>query len=65
MKEAFRRFLHREQTAGAEALLDYLNMLADPDELTEDELAGIRQAKAEMERGEYVTLAELRRELGL
>lgn len=49
----------------AEQLLDYLNMLADPDELTEDELAEVMEAERRMKQGEFVTLAELRAKYNL
>lgn len=65
VKEAIHQLVDALSDEEAEALLDYLNMLADPDELTEEELVRVRQAKAEMDRGEYVTLEELRQELQL
>ena len=48
----------------AEELLDYLNMRADPDTLTPEELARVEAADAEIARGEYVTLEDTRRRLG-
>ncbi len=47
----------------AEELLDYLNMRADPDTLTPEELARVEAADAEIARGEYVTLDEILRRL--
>ena len=46
-------------------LLDYLNLLSDPDELTPEEEAQVRQAMAELERGETIDGETLRRELGI
>jgi len=48
----------------AEELLDYLNLRADPDTLTPEELARVQAADAEIARGEYVTLEEILRRLG-
>lgn len=45
----------------AEDLLDYLNMRADPDSLTEEELARVASGRAEIANGEYVTLEEIQR----
>jgi len=47
-----------------EDLVDYLNMRADPGTLTQEELADVRKAEAQMARGEYVTLEELRAKYG-
>jgi hypothetical protein len=49
----------------AEELLDYLNLLADPDTLTDDELAKVVEAKAAIERGEFLTLRGLRAKYGV
>lgn len=46
-------------------LLDYLNMLADPDDLTEEELHEVEAADARIDAGEYVTREELREKYGL
>ena len=51
--------------AQAEDLLDYLNMLADPDELTPEEVEAVRQAMGEFERGETIPGEQLERELGI
>lgn len=48
----------------AEDLLDYLNMRADPDVLSGEELAEVEDGLREIARGDFVTLAELKRELG-
>ena len=52
-------------TEEAERLLDYLNMLADPDELTPEEEEAVRIAMAEYEAGESISGDDLKRELGL
>ena len=45
-------------------LLDYVNNLTDPDTLTDDEMAELLVIEAEMEAGEYVTLAEFKEKYG-
>ena len=49
----------------AQDLLDYLNMLADPDELTPDEEAAVRKAMAELERGQTVSGDALKQKYGI
>lgn len=44
--------------AEAERLLDYINNLNDPDELTDEELAELAGIETEMGSGAYVTLKE-------
>jgi hypothetical protein len=51
--------------AEAEELLDYRNLLADPDTLIEDELAKVVEAEAAIVRGEFLTLRELRAKYGV
>lgn len=46
-------------------LLDYLNLVADPDELTEEELREVEAADARIDAGDYVTLEQLREKHGL
>ena len=46
-------------------MLDYINMLLDPDELTEEEEAAFERARGELERGETISHEDLKRELGL
>jgi hypothetical protein len=43
-----------------EFFLDYLNMRLDPDELTPEEEERIRQSREEIERGDFVTLEQLK-----
>ena len=45
-------------------LLDYVNNLLDPDELTEDEFAEVLQVKADVDKGHYITLRELNERYG-
>ncbi|MHB8574822.1 MAG: hypothetical protein ACYDCQ_05765 [Dehalococcoidia bacterium] len=49
----------------AERLLDDLNLRADPDTLTPEELAQTQGTATEMQRGTYVTLDALERDIGL
>ncbi|MPZ22092.1 MAG: hypothetical protein GEU28_00770 [Dehalococcoidia bacterium] len=64
-KDAIRRIIDGMSNEEAERLLDYLNMLADPHELSEDERARVEAAEERMGRGEYSTLRELQGELGV
>ena len=45
-------------------LIDILNNWHDPDELTEEELAAVREGEEAIARGDYVTFEELTAELG-
>lgn len=63
-KQALREIVESLTEEEAEQLLDYLNMLADPDELTEEELAEVVEIERRMKGGEYVTLAELHAKYG-
>jgi len=47
----------------AEDLLDFLELQADPGDLTDEELAAVNRARAEYDRGEYVTAEEFEAEL--
>jgi|GEM_PF-6362877 len=46
-------------------LLDYLNLLSDPDELTLEEEEAVLRALEEMERGETISGEDLKREFGI
>jgi hypothetical protein len=48
-----------------EDLLDYIQLQLDPDELTADEANDVEQARAEISRGESVTLDEYERKRSL
>ena len=45
-------------------LLDYVNDLNDPDTLSDEEMAELLGIEAEMEAGDYVTLAEFKEKYG-
>ncbi len=59
-KQALREAIESLTEDQAENLLDYVNMLRDPDELTEDELQEVLLAEAEVKAGKYITLEELK-----
>ncbi|HEY5475583.1 MAG TPA: hypothetical protein VIK11_02605 [Tepidiformaceae bacterium] len=46
-------------------LLDFIRMRLEPESLTADELATVRQGMKEMKSGNYVTGEEFRKELDL
>lgn len=48
-----------------EDLLDYLNMLSDPDELTPEEAAEVDATRAEMKQGKFTRLDQFKRENAL
>ena len=58
-KEALLGIVSELTEEEAEDLLDLLNMDADPDELTEDELAAVQSSHAAVAVGDFVTLDEL------
>ena len=60
-----RRIVDAMSEDEAQRLLDYLNMLADPDELTEEEVREVEEADARIDAGKYVTLGELREKYGI
>jgi hypothetical protein len=64
-KQKMRKIVDAMSEEEAERLLDYLNLLADPDELTEEELREVEEADARIDAGQYVTLAELREKYGV
>lgn len=45
-------------------LLDFVNNLSDPDTLTGEEMAELLVIEAEMEAGDFVTLAEFKEKYG-
>lgn len=59
VKEELHQIIDGLTDEEAEELLDYLNLRADPDTLTPEELARVQAADAEIARGEYVTLEEI------
>lgn len=64
-KESLRQLIDEMTDEEAEELLDYLNLLADPETLPEEELAKVVEAEAAIERGEFLTLKELRAKYGV
>ena len=64
-REALHHLIDTMSDDDAQLLLDYLNMRADPDELTPEEEAEVEQALQEIERGEYDTLDDFRRKIGV
>ncbi len=64
-KESLRQLIDEMTNEEAEELLDYLNLLADPDTLTADELTRVVEGEAAIERGEFLTLRELRAKYGV
>lgn len=59
VKEELHQIIDVLSDEEAEELLDYLNLRADPDTLTPEELARVKAADAEIARGEYVTLDDI------
>ncbi len=57
-KETLRDIIDDLTEEEAEELLDFLNMRADPDTLTPEEVERIERIRAEMDAGEYVTLQD-------
>ena len=69
VKEQLRRLvdLIDEDEDSLEEAIDYLRWLAsdEPEVLTEEEWQRVREAEAQMARGESFTLEEVKQELGL
>ena len=61
-KDDLHRIIDRLTEAEADQLLDWINLKADPDELTPEEAADVARIRTE---ADYVPLESLRRELGL
>jgi hypothetical protein len=61
IKDSIYRIVDSLTEEEAEELLDYLNTRADPDALTEVEMARNNATRTEMKRGEYVTLEDIQR----
>lgn len=65
VKEELHRLVDVLEEEDAHEALDYVRwLLEDSETLTDEEIARVEAGKAQMERGEYVTLEELRRQLG-
>ncbi len=52
-KETLRRIIEKLSEEEAQDLLDYLNLQADPDTLSEAELKAVREGQAAIARGDY------------
>jgi hypothetical protein len=64
-KDDLHHLVDELDAAAADELLDYAQWLREPtDVLTDDERARAEAGEAEIRCGEYVTLDELRRQLG-
>lgn len=60
-RETIHRVVDQLTTEELEDLLDYLNLQADPDTLSEEEERRVQQGEDEIARGEYIDLDQLRR----
>lgn len=65
VKDELHRLIDDLTDEGAERVRDLIYSAFDSDELTPEEEEAVREARAEIARGEYVTLEELEAELGL
>lgn len=63
-KEMLRDRVEEMTEDEASDLLDFLALQDDPDELSEEDIAAVERGRAEIARGEYVTLDQLEAELG-
>ena len=63
VKEAIYQRVREMSEAEAADLLDYLALLSDPDELSEDEMAEVGETLRAMRRGDFITLEALKAEL--
>lgn len=65
-KDDLHHLVDELDAAAADELLEYAQWLLEPeDTLTDEEAARVDMGKAEIARGEYITLQELRRKLDL
>lgn len=62
-KEALVNAINAMTDDEAEDLLDYLELQADPGDLTEEELRRVEEGRAAIERGDYVTGEQFEAEL--
>ncbi len=59
-KQSLRERIDAMSEDEAEDLLDFLNLQDEPDTLTEEELAEVLAAEADIKAGNYITLEELK-----
>ncbi len=64
-KEELRRILENLSEEQANDLLDYLNLRADRDTLSPEELQLANEGEAAIAKGDYVKLDQLIKELGV
>lgn len=62
VKEALHQIVESLSDEDAQELLDYLNMRADPDELSPEELAELTAIEESMKRGDEVDFEHWRRQ---
>jgi hypothetical protein len=65
VKQELHELIESLSAEDAAAILDYINMRLDPDELTPEEEEAVRKAMGELERGETKSGEDLERELGI
>ena len=63
-KAELQNLIDRLSDEDALKLLDFVNNLSDPDTLTGEEMAELLVIEAEMEAGDFVTLAEFKEKYG-
>lgn len=65
VKEELRALVSSLDDAAADELLEYAQWLAQPEDvLTDEERPRVEAGEAELQRGDYVTLEEIRHHLG-
>ncbi len=62
VKEAIYQRVSEMSEEAAADLLDYLALLSDPDELSDEEMAEVKRTLEEMRGGEFVSLEALKAE---
>ena len=65
VKEALHQAIDAMSEEDAEALMDYLNLLADSDTLTDEEMAEVEAGRVAIERGDYITRDEFLKKYGI
>lgn len=67
IKEQLHELIEELDEASAQEALDYLRWIieAETETLADGELARVREGEAQIERGDYATLDDVRRQLGL
>jgi tetrahydromethanopterin S-methyltransferase subunit A len=65
VKQELHELIESLSAEDAAAILDYINMRLDPDELTLEEEEAVLRVREERKRGETTSHEDLKRELGL